>query len=180
MGKQNFILRVLFSSGLLFLGFMSLTSDAFEQSSIQSPAKAQEQVQFGTEDPVFLKPVPVPDPVFDALRTLLKAPADEISADWFQASEVRLSRREKADLIVAGVGLRGAHNLPFWIFTNVHGEFQLTLATATDSLTLQGKYRNGYRNIEISGFSGDTITTTIYGFDGKRYVRISEKTNPSR
>ena len=145
-------------------------------ASSQGPGKpAAEQIEFGSDSSLD-RPVPVPPSAVDCLRKALGASPDELSGDDLKASEIQLHSPAEVDLVIPR--LVGGHAALFYVLRPAGNGYQLLFDSGGDALTVLPTRSHGYRDLRVWGFSqaGKTTTTTTYRFNGRRYAKVSEKT----
>jgi hypothetical protein len=150
----------------------------------------REQSTFGAEDESWEHQVPIPE---DVLQILRKTPGDvleklrkaniglpeDLSSDSFLASEIHLNSPQERDLILMGIrNLRLPHAALFWVFRPIRNGHELILSTGGDSLEVLNIRKNGYRQIRVYNNTASTTTGAVYGFDGKQYTLMKQKTKP--
>ena len=164
--------EVRFLSWRLFLG-QHLEIPKFRTGGVP------EQTEFGADSDLD-RPIPVPAAALKALRNTLQATSDELPAEGLRASEVHLGGPTEVDIVVPV--LAGGHAAFFYILRPVSDGYRLIFDSGGDSMTVLGTRSHGYRDLQIVGITmaGAARTTTIYRFDGRRYVNASEKTQTLR
>jgi hypothetical protein len=162
---------------ILTPGFLTTISES-QQTKLPPP---HEQVRFGLEEPV-IRTVPVPNAVLGILKTDSvvstsgcvdqgQSSPDKISASWFEASEIHLSRPSEVDLLVKAKDgcLFGANIGPFWIFKNAPEGYELLLQVNVLAVELLRNKTNGYRNVSAGAVAGGKAVFVLYKFDGRKY-----------
>jgi hypothetical protein len=162
---------------VLLLGTLAVPTPA---SNVQiGISKTYEQTHFGVEEKI-VKPVTVPS---DALRILRQdeisqtcvaegKSADQIPASWFVASAIHLNGEALPDLIVTAGNscLFGANVNPFWVFAHTQRGYKLVLSLSALGLDVMPRKVSGYRSIRASAATANQVFTTIFKYDGRRYV----------
>jgi len=162
-------------------------SDAGDAQTAARP-RIKEQSLFGAEEEAVDRPVKVPDGALDILRkdeqvvryleSEQKSP-DELTTEEFLASEIHLNGRDEVDLVVMGGGhLRGANVITFWVFRRLREDYKLVLKVAANGLKVQTALWKGFRNISTATPIAGSAVEMLYRFDGERYVRYREKSEP--
>ncbi len=135
----------------------------------------QEQSDFGSDSDLDRK-VPTPRSAMEAIRTESHSNADELSDDMFETSEIHLNGPAEVDLIV--LIHVGSHAARFILLRPTSSGYSIVLDSGGDSLAVLRTRSNGYRNVAVGGITqaGRFTTVASYKFDGRRYIRASEKT----
>ncbi len=178
---MNRVALLLCRVGLLFL---PATFPATILTGAQQPSKVGHSFQrsFGMEDEKFDHPVALPS----CVRVLLGRDRDvsnvlesshlspeELSADWFRASEIGRDQSNRRVMVVMGVGqMLGASTAPIWIFRWSAKSCDLLLSWDAQGLEVLKTKTNGLDDIEIA-------TAKLYGsfqgtfkFNGQKYQQV--------
>jgi hypothetical protein len=104
-----------------------------------------------------------------------KIQAKQIPASWFSASAIHLGNSREVDLIVMSVGpVRGANVTMFWAFRPTALGHELLFAGGGHTLSVKNKRWKGFREIETLSVVMQKVSTVLYRFDGKRYIRYKD------
>lgn len=145
-----------------------------------------EQTRFGLEESM-VRPVPVPPTVLAILKDDAEVrssgcrdqaeSADEVSASWFEASQIHLDGSDELDLLVKAKNgcLFGANIGPFWIFRNTRKGYQLVLNVSALGVQLLRSRTNGYRDVSAGAVAGGKAVSVIFKFDGRKYQQGQTK-----
>ena len=169
---------------LVFGVCLTATTCAWVEAQPQ-PQVSTQSIHFSAEDAAFPNPAPVPGDVLSLLEkesVVRDAFKDDESVDkkipstWFSATELQLSRKGKADLLVrAEPPLAGANTDYFWIFRNSGSGYVLLLGGQAHDLEIRTRRSHGFRDIAMIAMTAAELHTTVYRFNGKRYVVYREK-----
>jgi hypothetical protein len=152
----------------------------------------REQDVFSAEDEMVTKAVPLPAPIRRQLlqdlgvKDVMAAEgvnSDDFPKAWFTASEIHLSRRSTAEVIVMAVGpLAGANVTTFWIFRRVGGQFKLILVPPAPAHTLRvmGTFTNGFRDLQLLSATAVMVSSTVLKFNGTAYKQVATSLEPIR
>ena len=161
---------------LVCLAFASLS---FAESKKRS--SPHEQTVFSAEDERVKRPVAIPkdvkallsrDKVVQAQLENENISAEELPSSWFSASEIRLGKGKKPDvIIVANNPVAGANTTFFWIFRNVGTSHDLILTAQGHSLIVKNTRWNGHPEIELVSVTQQQSNSDLYRFDGDHYTR---------
>jgi hypothetical protein len=161
-----------------------LARGAESQQTKKRPS--QEQMRFGLEESV-IQPVPIPDAVLAMLRSDSEVgtsrcvdegqTSPDISASWFEASQIHLDGPEEIDLLVKAKDgcLFGANIGPFWIFRKTQHGYELLLGVSALGVELLPSRTNGHKDVSTGGVAGGKAATVFYKFDGRRYQESGNK-----
>ena len=162
------------------------------------PARAQaklrrlkEQTTFSIcADPTVRTPVPLTPPELLALANddLMQQERDQdppISAftgQGLEAAVVHLFNPREQDLIVIGSGrpFLGADICPFWILRDLPTGPIVVLHTLMLSLEVLASRTHSLRNISTVSANASTNTTTVFHFNGTKYIVVRTRTRPNR
>jgi hypothetical protein len=157
------------------------------QTEGQDRPKSEEQRQFSAEDEGARHPVSIPAEVMTILGNDKRVqsvaeneniPMDKVPSEWFSASAIHLGGPDRRDLIVVARGpLAGANVDVFWVFIHEKQGFRLALMVPAHDLVVKSARTHGYRNIEASGATANTITTAQFKFDGETYEEYVSTTD---
>ena len=141
--------------------------------------QAKEQTRFSAGDDAVENPIAMPSNIADLLskdpfvRTTMeqeRVSSDSFPSDWFQVSELHLSRSEEPDLIVVGDGpLRGANITTFWLYRPVQDGYELLLKPSAYLLDIKESRSHQYRDIELSSTTATMTTISVLKYDGRKY-----------
>ena len=147
-------------------------------------ASAEQQV-YSAEDLSVEKPVPLPTTVLDILKkdktvqNVLEAEnlsPESLPRSWFSASVVHLSRNKKDDLVVVGnPPVSGGNLAMFWVFRATGQGYNLVLSASAHSLHFENPRWNGYRTVQLTGFTAMEYSKVWYRFEAGRYIQYKEK-----
>lgn len=144
---------------LLFLLFCCVALRA--QSP--NPRRPREQTNFGAEGD-FEKPVLLPTEALNVLRTSKNrddgmqicvdqegVPAEEFSASWFAASEIRLTNQPSSGLVVRGERecFGGGHIAQFWVLAKSSDGYRIVFRGKGDGFEVLPGRTSGYRDLEL-------------------------------
>jgi hypothetical protein len=166
--------------------------------TIPAPAQTQthlsqrpEQTTFGLGDldPVVRHPVPLTPAELAALTKdeLMQQEMDQdppiraLTGEGLEASVVHLFNRRERDLVIIGSGLPfiGADIGPFWIVRDLPEGPIVVLHALTLSLEVLGSRTHSIRDISASSANASTNTTTVFHFNGTKYVVVRTRTRPN-
>jgi hypothetical protein len=149
---------------------------------------SSEQLQFSAADAGVDRPVPMPQGVWNVLRTdelvrdTLKGEdisPEKIPLSWFSVSAIHLSSSKKVDFVVMGEGpLRGANVIPFWVFCATARGYAMVLTAPAFELDVKNTRWKGHRDIELSSLTAVQMSTVSLRFDGERYVEYRSTSEP--
>ena len=179
---------------LLLLLALTLSGTATQTSQSQG-ARSREQSSFSMETEMvpIEKPVSLPE---GALRVLEKdagvascmqnetVSPGQLPSSWFVGSQIHLDGPDETDLIVLPGPLEapqpmhpapnacffGAYTAKFWVLRLTGEGYKLVLKVDAHGLGVLKTKRNGYRDIETTVSSLNGSTTTLFRFNGQRYV----------
>lgn len=152
------------------------------QSTTKKPAP--EPTAFSEEGDQFKSSVPIPDNVLDALHNnldtdsmkyLLEHLDRDKFAQLFKAVVIHLRDTKEIDyVLLSEYPLSGADAPWFWIvrFDQAHPKI-IFFALANDFDILNAR-TNGYPNIRSHGYTAGGIYTSIYHYNGQRYVSVHD------
>jgi hypothetical protein len=176
-------MKCVLSAVLLIIAAL-LARGAESQQTEKRPS--QEQMRFGLEESVN-QPVPIPDAVLAMLRTDSEVrtsrcvdqgqPSPDISASWFEASQIHLDGPEEIDLLVKAKDgcLFGANIGPFWIFKKTQHGYELLLDVSALGLELLPSRTNGHKDVSVGAVAGGKAVSAFHKFDGRRYQESENK-----
>jgi hypothetical protein len=132
------------------------------------------------------------DPAVSSCASDEKSPNDGALASWFVASEIDLGRHGEADIIVLPAQLNapapmrpapnacfyGPYTCKFWVLRRTAAGYDIILRVDAHDLEVLSTRRNGYRDIETSISNMRGRATTLYSFDGRKYVKYKETVIP--
>jgi hypothetical protein len=167
-----------------------LLSSVNTVSTVSPPPSFQEQTNFGIEDPVFDRPIDLPDAALPALRADDRVLSCEHTPDngdpqshWFIASKIHLAGRGEHDLIVetrhggrnhklGNSCLYGANIGPFWVLRFHDSRYEVVLSISALGLNILPSKHNHFKDIETGAVIGNRyVSTLIFHFDGAKYVQ---------
>jgi len=167
----------------------------------------QEQTSFGADSPpddkAMKKPVTLPETALRALTRVLDhrdldcikrnegLTAEQIPADWFVASEIRLNGKKDIGLVAVPAAMSdatprpsgnacfiGAHIVSFWILRKTADGYGSVFTIRADAMHILKSKTNGYRDVQaffLTG-AGQYITTVTFHFDGRMYQKFKSET----
>lgn len=97
--------------------------------------------------------------------------------NWFQIAKINLNDDKKYDLIAYPVEncIQGNNITNFFIFRGLgNNQFILVLKAGGASLSILGKKKNGFNQIEMNSFAGQKILTRRFLYRKKSYFLSSE------
>jgi hypothetical protein len=169
---------------LLFAAILMTGAAKPQQGNKSIPS---EQTRFGLEESV-VHPVPVPSKVVAILKDDAEVrsrgcrdqaeSANQVSASWFEASQIHLDGSGEVHLLVKAKNgcLFGANIGPFWIFRNTPQGYQLVLNVSALGVELLRSRTNGYRDVSAGAVAGGKAVSVIFKFDGRKYLEARTKT----
>ena len=140
----------------------------------------EEQTVFSAEDGTVERAVAVPETILGVLRRTEKISLDDLASSPLVASEIRLGGAREVGLIIIGVGFRGAHSAPFWLFRKTTQGYDLLLAIRCDELEVLNGKSHAHRDIAVYRFGEANGSTTLYRFDGTKYRKFKTIRGKSR
>ena len=152
----------------------SASTSSHPQTHQKNP---REQTKFGSDSDLALAIYGTAICSRTALRSALKATPEELPGEELKASEIHLAGTAETDLIVPR--LAGSHAALFYILRPAASGYELIFDSGGDGMTVLPSRSHGYRDLKVWGFTqaGKSQSTTIYKFDGLRYLKFSEKTS---
>jgi len=159
-----------------------------------------EQSDFGIEDTALHRPVELPRAALDALskddrvaRCLEKngLSAEQLTSNWFVASEIHLAGLQEVDLVVLPGGrmpdapkgtvspnvcLIGANTGQMWILRKTQAGFQVVLSQFGLGMNVLSRRTRGFRDIRVGAVVGGYAAAIEYKFDGKLY-QVARRTS---
>jgi hypothetical protein len=157
------------------LAGVATTLAAKQKSS--SEASRREQTHFSVEeDPT--RVAALPEEVLDLLmadefvvREQSCAKKTELPYSLFVATEIHLAGAQQPDFVIVGRGcLMGANIGPIWIVEETPQGFRVILKLASHDLAILPAKTRGYHDLRSVSTTANTISTTIWKFNGQKYV----------
>jgi hypothetical protein len=167
---------------LLLLSFLCVTTMAQSKS-----AHLAEQYVFnlGVDEHVVRHSVALSDAELavlaqdDLMRQELDQdpPIAKLSREGLEAAVVHLGVPQERDLIVVGSGrpFIGANVGPFWVIRDLPAGPQVVLSVITLALSLRNTRSHSLRDIEIFAATAVEGTTTVFRFDGGKYMMSTQR-----
>lgn len=147
----------------------------------QESGKTKEQSLFTSEEASVERKAVLPAAAVEAIRQSVSSAPNELNPKDLLASAVHLDGSTEEELVVIGVGgLRGAHNVPFWVLQQTNQTYRVLLDARGDGLKILNTTWQGYRVIEIYNLIARDLQTTTYRFDGERYRRFGKTSSSNR
>jgi hypothetical protein len=135
---------------------------------------------FSAEDDCVENAVPIPGEVWSVLKQdtdvqevlrYQNPPLKVLPKTWFCAAVVHLHRTSGNDLVVQAEGkMTGANVTEFWVFAASPQGPKLVLKIPAHDLVIRDIESGGYKIIEASAVTARHVSTSIYKFDGHKYI----------
>jgi hypothetical protein len=186
----------------LIVAFIPMCSGQTQQ---MQKRQHQQQREFSMEKEIvpLRKPLPLPESAAQALKmdgavsSCAKdenLPNERALASWFVASEIDLGKPDEPDLIVLPAEVfspqtmqtppngcfLGPYTMTFWVLGKVGPGYDVVLRVDAHDLTVLLSKWNGYHEIETSISNMRGSVTTMYRFNGRRYVKYKETIKPPK
>ena len=101
------------------------------------------------------------------------------SANWFEATEIRLGRGMRSGLLVkSGKVCPSGNAVSFWAFEKEGGKYERVFYTYTLFLDIQKRTTNGRFNIASGRCNANSCLNRIFAFNGSRYFQKREWWTP--
>lgn len=134
----------------------------------------------------FKNSVPIPMRVLKKLRQneeiqkcIQSFGSEPFSADWFEATRIKLNNDKFADLLVKGkIRCLSGSATWFWFFRRKQNRYELVLSIYTIGVEIDRKKSRGFYKIITNRSTANTTYTTFYAFTGKKYIEKGRRETP--
>jgi hypothetical protein len=139
------------------------------------------------DENTFKNPVEIPNSVLkilkqdtDIQKCINSSSGSTFSADWFEATRIKLNNDKFPDLLVKAKNcpLLIGNATSFWFFRSKQNDYDLVLSIYTISIDILKKQTNGFYNVATSRSTASTTYSTTFTFNGKRYLKKRENETP--